>query len=290
MKKDFLIIFLIIYTFNNSYSQDFQGIAFYESKTSVDSNFGPPDMPEGRKQEMLARIKKAMEKTFKLNFNKTASFYEEEERLEAPSANGGGMRFGFGGSTGEYYKDIQNQEYRNKTEMFGKVFLIIDSLKQWEWKLGSETKKIGNYTCYKATAINKDTTLANGFRDMFRRDREKANQEKDSTTTKNSILPEIEKQEQIITAWFTPEIPISQGPSSYWGLPGLILEVNDGKTAILCSKIILNPEEKFSINAPSKGKEVTQNEYNEIMSKKMKEMSERFRSNRNRQQGPPPRN
>jgi GLPGLI family protein len=44
-----------------------------------------------------------------------------------------------------------------------------------------------------------------------------------------------------ITAWYTPEIPVNQGPENYWGLPGLILEINDGKTVILCSKIVLNP-------------------------------------------------
>jgi GLPGLI family protein len=47
-----------------------------------------------------------------------------------------------------------------------------------------------------------------------------------------------------ITAWYTPEIPVNQGPENYWGLPGLILEINDGKTVILCSKIVLNPKEK----------------------------------------------
>jgi predicted GIY-YIG superfamily endonuclease len=47
-----------------------------------------------------------------------------------------------------------------------------------------------------------------------------------------------------ITAWYTPEIPINQGPENYWGLPGLILEVTDGKTVILCSKLVLNTKEK----------------------------------------------
>lgn len=66
------------------------------------------------------------------------------------------------------------------------------------------------------------------------------------------------------------------------GLPGLILEVNDERTAILCSKIILNPKEKIEIKAPSKGKVVTQEEYNAIMVEKMKEMSEQFRNGNRR--------
>jgi GLPGLI family protein len=45
-----------------------------------------------------------------------------------------------------------------------------------------------------------------------------------------------------ITAWYTPEIPVNQGPENYWELPSLILEINDGKTVVLCSKIVLNLE------------------------------------------------
>ena len=92
---------------------------------------------------------------------------------------------------------------------------------------------------------------------------------------KTSFMDQIEMPKEItITAWYTPEIPVNQGPEGYWGLPGLILEVNDGKTTILCSKVVLNPKEKADIKAPAAGKEVSQKEYDEIVIKKMEEMSE----------------
>ena len=81
-----------------------------------------------------------------------------------------------------------------------------------------------------------------------------------------------------IVAWYTPMIPISQGPSDYWGLPGLILEVSAGNTTMLCSKIVMNPEEKINIEAPEKGKEITKSEYQATISEKMQEM----RNNRGR--------
>ena len=81
-------------------------------------------------------------------------------------------------------------------------------------------------------------------------------------------------KEIVVTAWYTPDIPINQGPENYWGLPGLILEVNEGKTIILCSKIVMNTKEKKEIKAPSKGKEVTQAEYDKIVTEKMAEMRE----------------
>ena len=100
---------------------------------------------------------------------------------------------------------------------------------------------------------------------------------------KTSFLDEIEMPKEItITAWYTPEIPVSQGPEGYWGLPGLILEVNDGKTTILCSKIVLNPKEKAEIKAPDNGKIVSQKEYDEIVIKKMDEMREMNQGQRGR--------
>ena len=78
-------------------------------------------------------------------------------------------------------------------------------------------------------------------------------------------------KEVTITAWYAPEIPVNQGPENYWGLPGLILEVNDGKTIVLCSKIVLNTKEKVTIKEPTKGKMISQKEYDETVVKKMEE-------------------
>ncbi|MEO0901698.1 MAG: GLPGLI family protein, partial [Bacteroidota bacterium] len=182
------------------------------------------------------------------------------------------------------YKNIQNQEYANQTEMFGKMFLIKDSLTIWEWKLGNETKTIGNYKCYKATAVRQvNEQMVDRMRNVFNGNNNSNEEPKDSvaqsSSNNNSILARIERPENLeIIAWYTPDIPVSQGPGPYWGLPGLILEVNDGRTAILCSKLVLNSKEKLEIQAPNKGKEVTQEEYDVILTKKMEEMSERFRS------------
>ena len=273
-------------------AQDFQGKAIYQSKTTIDFDLESSQIPADRKKQIMERMKNAFEKTYELSFDRTASLYVEEEKLEQPSANaGGGGRGGFrfaaaGGGT--YYKNIQDKLYTNETELFGKKFLIKDSLPQWDWVLDSETKKIGNYTCYKATATKAlDTTL----QDMFRRGRgrgagrdeanaatEKPNDSIKKDTVNNSLLSRIAKpKETTITVWYTPEIPVSQGPGNYWGLPGLILEANDGRTALLCTKIVLNAAEKVVIKAPEKGKKITQAAYDKLRTEKTKEMSERFR-------------
>jgi len=83
-------------------------------------------------------------------------------------------------------------------------------------------------------------------------------------------------KEMIITAWYTPQIPVSQGPDEYWGLPGLILEVSAGPTVILCNKIVINPQSGLEIEMPEKGDEVSREEYEKIVAEKTKEMSERM--------------
>ncbi len=46
------------------------------------------------------------------------------------------------------------------------------------------------------------------------------------------------------------------------------------------TKIVMNPDEKETIEAPTKGKQVTTTEYNEIIKKKMEEMREMYRGRR----------
>lgn len=296
MKKNISFWLLLLIATASLVAQDFQGKAFYQSKTTMDFDLESREIPADRKKQIMERMKNELEKTYELSFDRSASLYVEEEKLDEPSANGngggrGGFRGAFGaGDNGNYYKNIQAKRYTNETELFGKKFLIKDSLPNWEWVLSSETKKIGNYTAYKATATKAiDTSMSNIFRRRARRpggardNRSDADQEKpkDSVqkdTVNTSLLSRIKKpKETTITVWYTPEIPISQGPSDYWGLPGLILEANNGRTALLCTKIVLNAEEKIIIEAPKKGKEITQAAYDKLRIEKTKEMSERFR-------------
>lgn len=260
-----------------SSAQNFQGKAYYFSKTSLDmDNWGGREMSEDMKKQIAERMKSMFEKTFVLTFNQAESVYKEEEKLEAPGG-GGGFRMMMGSFTaGPQYKNVKEQQFLQQQEFFGKQFLITDSLQKLDWKLGSETKQIGQYLCMKATAIKKVDEF--DFRSMRRKSREDREKEKAKDSTKvDDPMNEIEMPKEIeITAWYTPQIPINQGPGEYWGLPGLILEVNADRTTILCSKIVMNPEEKEVIKKLEKGKEVTKKEYNEIIQKKMEEMRQMY--------------
>lgn len=272
------ICFTIFISFSLFAQKDFQGKAYYQSKTTMDmSNFGGGQMSEERKKQIAQRMKSRLEKTYILTFNKTESIYKEDEVLEAPGQ--GGSRFGAMMSSftpGDQYKNVKEKLLLQDQEFFGKQFLIKDPLPELKWIMGSETKQIGKYMCFKATASKVSTDYEfTGFRRPPNRSNDKA---QDSTNKSDKVKKGEDKPKEIeIVAWYTMQIPVNQGPGEYWGLPGLILEINSGRTTILCSKIVLNPDEKATIKAPSKGKEVTKEEYNKIVKKKTEEMRENFR-------------
>ena len=283
MKKIVFVFTILSGFFLNA--QEFQGIAVYESKTSTaDFMKGMSqnrDITPEMQKAMEARMQKAFEKTFILNFNKTSSIYKEEEKLEGPGQGGGRMMMSMMGGGGTHFKNVKEQKYAVDKEVFGKEFLIKDSLPKYNWKLEGESRQIGNYTCFKATAVVPiDESDFRNFRFRGDKDEDKKETKKDSTqTTSTNLMDQWEMpKEKIITAWYSPEIPVNQGPENYWGLPGLILEVNDGKTTILCSKIVLNSKDKVDIKEPTKGKEVSQKEFDETVKKKMEEMREMWRN------------
>ncbi|MBS7787291.1 GLPGLI family protein [Flavobacterium sp. CYK-55] len=127
-------------------------------------------------------------------------------------------------STDIYYKNIQDQEFIHQKKSTNKDYLIVDSLEKFAWELQNESKTIMGYPCNKAIFINELT-------------------------------------KQTLVAWYTTQIPTAQGPAQYSGLPGLILEISDGKKLITCSKITLLPQEKGFIKAPTLGIKCTQKQF-----------------------------
>ncbi|WP_179008905.1 GLPGLI family protein [Winogradskyella forsetii] len=250
--------------------QEFQGQAYYFSKSKMDLGTWGARMSEEQKKEVAARLKNRLEKTYVLTFNKAESFFKEEDKLDAMS--GATDSWGKNFVPGNQYKNVKTNAQIQNQEFYGKNFLVKDKLQPIEWKLGKETKLIGDYTCFKATASIPTNELTwYDFSWSKLRNAEKI--EADST---NVGAGNIDIAMTEVEAWYTPQIPVGHGPLEFWGLPGLILEVSAGDTTLLCSKIVLNPKDKIEIEAPEKGKIVTKKEYQETITEKMKE----FRSNR----------
>ena len=260
--KNFTLLYLLIFLVNTMFAQNFQGKAYYTSKTKLDPNFGK-NIPPERKQRIMERMKSNMEKNYELDFSSTASLFYEEERLDVSGSN---RRFNFWSFMNPFqgilYKEFSTKTFTNRVELFGKIFLIKDSLPDVKWMLSGESKQIGNYTVYKATVSSEVP------QQIFQFGRLSDKESKPMMKTVN------------ITAWFTPQIPVSSGPAKYGGLPGLILEVNTDNTSMLCNKVVMNPKEKMKIKISNKGTVVNAKEYSKIRTDKIKEMREMYRRNR----------
>lgn len=281
-KKMPVILFLFLASLFTYAQKDFQGIAYYQTKTTMDlDSWGGRQLSEQQKKQMQERMKSFLEKQYVLTFTQSESLYKEDEKLEAPGAGGGrgwGMMSSF--SSGPQYKSIKDKLMLQDQEFFGKQFLIKDSLPDLEWEMGTETKQIGQYMCFKATAVKKvdEYDWSNARRKEKKEDTEKKADSTETAEKSDDPMSEIEVPDEIIvTAWYTPQIPVNNGPGEYGGLPGLILEVSAGRTNMLCTKIVLNPGDKEEIKKPTKGKEVSRAEYNQIVKEKTAEMREMYR-------------
>ncbi|MGB5942339.1 MAG: GLPGLI family protein [Leeuwenhoekiella sp.] len=256
--------------------QEFQGEAYYFSKSKMELGSWGARMTEAQKKQIQARLKNRLEKTYVLSFNKEESVFIEEEKIDAMS--GATDSWGKNFARGEQYKNVKENALVQSQEFYGKRFLVKDKLQKISWQMGSDSKQIGQYMCFKAITLIPTKELL--WYDFSWSDLEETTSDaSESATTTDSTIEEIPMT--TVEAWYTLQIPVSHGPAEYYGLPGLILEVSAGNTTMLCSKVVMNPEEKIEISAPEKGQEITKMEYRETIQSKMLEM----RNNRGRRRG-----
>jgi GLPGLI family protein len=251
-------------------AQEFQGKADYFSKRvfsekiEVNKAAGENEMSPEMEKAFQEAMKSASEKKYTLSFNKSECLYEEQEQLEKPEApaNGGfSISVSFSGE-GKKYLNLKDKICIEEADIFGKEFLIVEPLEKTNWKLLNETKKIGDYNCFKAELTVQVTEKQRKEYEEFLKKEE----------TKPALFKMDEPKDKTIVAWYTPEIPVSFGPNKYWGLPGLILEINEEETIILCSKVTLSNKEKSKIKVPNTGEKVTQKKFDEIEKKKTDSM------------------
>jgi GLPGLI family protein len=193
---------------------------------------------------------KMKEINYFLEFNNTASLFKEDLRMQVDSERNNIAEFlskSLGGTDGIFYTDKELNKTFQQTEYDAQLFLIALNTNT-KWVLSQETKKIKNYTCYKA--VKKDSYVGR------------------SGNTKYFT----------VTAWYTPKIPYSYGPTKYNGLPGLILELTTNQATIYASKIWLKNVEK-TIKKPKKGIMITQNRYDSIQRGMAIDFSKKYERN-----------
>ena len=288
--KNILIIFLISFTSISLIGQEFQAQAFYKTQTAMDLGSWGDRMSAEQKKAMKERMKPFLEPVYILTFDKTKSIYKQEETLDAPGS-GGGRGWGrmMAASGGPVYKDVVSKKSLQSTEFMGKKFLISNDQDNIKWVMQNESKMIGSYLCFKATAqVKKPKTMTSAWRNAEKDSKKSKENGNNLENDNNQTNTKVEKLEEVVVnaeietiiAWYSPQIPVSHGPAEYGGLPGLILELTNDRTVMLCTKVVMNPEKRIDISEPTKGEFVTKGEFENIVEVKVKEMRDMWRGQR----------
>ncbi len=233
------ILFLLISVPTNG--QNLQGNIQYTSKSKVHVLINTEKFSKISQEKFKAGHDASSRKNFALNFNKSNSLFTEV--IDANINPSLGMRSNPKGPSlminhpGNFYKDLKTKSYINQKEFFGKQFIIRDKLTAINWQKTSEVKMIGKYTCFKAIIKENNATS--------------------------------------VVAWYTIDIPVSQGPGKYWGLPGLILEVQTEDVVYTCTKIELNQANAIVPKMPKKGKRISQKKFDTLFISTLNDIRER---------------
>jgi GLPGLI family protein len=228
-----LFLFFALVISQLAMAQVQEGIIDYEFKVNMHKGLGKDQ------EHMKSMIPEFRTSKNRLYFTPTESFYTNiDEDPEDVNANMGGanVQMRFTRPQMDLYRNFEASTFVTLTDFAGKKFRIEDSLKTNPWKFVDETKKVAGYDCKKATFYN-------------------------------------EEAKQEVVAWYTEALVSPAGPQGFWGLPGLILQVdlNEGATMITASKIELKKLTN-EIKVPNGGKKVNNKEFKKIRDDYMKEM------------------
>jgi GLPGLI family protein len=141
--------------------------------------------------------------------------------------------YGYNRRPSEYmiYRDFKNEKRVEIEDISAKQYTVMDSLTSYSWKIMNKIKEVNGQLCMMATT---EDTVRN----------------------------------QKIVAWFANDIPSSAGPERYFGLPGLIMEldIDDGAVVITAVKVEMKPvAEDLKLPKKMKGKKITGKEYNKLI-------------------------
>lgn len=133
------------------------------------------------------------------------------------------------------FSDFSTGNFITQKKVFEETFLVKDSLRKINWKLTSEMREIAGYECRRANAVIMDSIY--------------------------------------VVAFYTDKIPVSGGPESFNGLPGMILGVALPHENItwFATSVKDRPVTAAELKAPVKGKAVNTKGLNETINGVLKD-------------------
>lgn len=144
------------------------------------------------------------------------------------------MMGGLPGTETVVFSDFEKQQFTAQKKVFEQTFLLNDSLKPFKWKVLDEVRTIAGYSCRKATCRIHDSV--------------------------------------VVVAFYTNQIPVSGGPESFSGLPGMILEIAIPRlyTTWIAQTVVLESVGAEQLVVPDKGKKITTADVEKSIKESMK--------------------
>ncbi|WP_434037155.1 GLPGLI family protein [Formosa sp. 4Alg 33] len=176
-----------------------------------------------------------------LEFNKEASyFYHIKPMASDLNKKMVSKAELLGKGKNQFYTNLQTNTTVEEVNRGSEKLLV--SYPKYNFKLTTETKSIGGYKCYKATSqeVVEFSKIKKGYQDKV-----------------NDIV-----------VWYTNEVPVSFGPLSVAGLPGLVLEMQYGSTVYTATKIEFK-KKNVAIQEIPEGKIISKKEYDTQMVKSL---------------------
>lgn len=238
MKKVIIIAMLFLNSTPN-YAQTEGKITYKEiNKLEI-------DLPEGLDIDLGEFLPESQSTYMELFFNKHQAVYKnginnESGDSEMESDDGSIKIMIQHDDTEEIlYTNLLEKKTVHQKGFMGKNFIVKETIPSIKWKLTGEKVKYLGYECQKAVSIN---------------------------------------DEGETIAWFAPEIQSQHGPRHYNQLPGavLMLSTPDKKLEIMATEINMCTQSDEIIQVPTKGKEVTESEFEKIMKERTKNLQEMF--------------
>jgi len=199
--KKYLFIFLLSTT---AFSQTKGGEAVYQAMTinEDEENYKKViDLFTNQRPNVLTT---ASELEFTLKFNKENSVFYANEYEGIADSHELLLARALVMYVYKTWQDTKSYYIHNEQGSF-----VGQRIKNFEWKITSETKKIDNFLCYKATGFNIGINSKTGH-------------------YKTPVI-----------AWFCPEIPYSYGSLKFGNLPGLILELQTRNAVFGLKSLVL---------------------------------------------------
>lgn len=118
------------------------------------------------------------------------------------------------------FTDLAKSSFIAQKNVYEEIYLVKDSTRKINWKVTEETREIAGYECRRANAIVLDSVY--------------------------------------VVAFYTDKIPVSGGPESFSGLPGMILGVAlpHENVSWFATSIKDRPVTDAELKAPVKGKQM----------------------------------